>query len=87
MKKFMGKNFQPSLLVIGGLVLAVHYNQIMNIYGDGVPLIMAYGYPVTGKSTAVYLMNLLSNLHTYYIRYKDKKLDKRKTKHTSQITN
>lgn len=49
----MGKNFQPSLLVIGGLVMAVHYDQLMNIYGDGVPLIMAYGYPVTGKSTAV----------------------------------
>jgi tRNA uridine 5-carbamoylmethylation protein Kti12 len=25
----------------------------MKIYDDGIPLIMAYGYPVTGKSTAV----------------------------------
>ena len=49
----MGDNFQASLLVIGGLVLAVHSERIMAIYGDGVPLIMAYGLPVTGKSTAV----------------------------------
>ena len=49
----MGANFYPSLLLFGGLLLAVHYEVIMKIYDDGIPLIMAYGYPVTGKSTAV----------------------------------
>ena len=49
----MGNNFNPSLLIIGGLVLAVHYEKIMQIYGEGVPLIMAYGHPVSGKSKSV----------------------------------
>ena len=33
-------------------------------------------------------MNLLSNLHTYYIRYKDKNLtnERQKTRHKSQIS-
>ncbi len=53
MKRYMGNNFHASLLMIGGLVLAVHYDKIMGIYGEGVPPIMAYGCPVTGKSTAV----------------------------------
>ena len=52
MEKFMGVNFLPSLLVIGGVGLAIHYEQLTNIY-DGVPLVMAYGHPVSGKSTAV----------------------------------
>ena len=35
-----------------------------------------------------YLMNLLSNLHTYYIRYKDKNLtnERQNTRHKSQIS-
>jgi hypothetical protein len=34
------------------------------------------------------LMNLLSNLHTYYIRYKDKNLtnERQNTRHKSQIS-
>ena len=48
----MGDNFPSALLVLGGVGLAVHYEQLASIY-DGVPLIMAYGNPVTGKSSAV----------------------------------
>ena len=47
-----GDNFLPSLLVLGGLGIAVHFEQSFNQF-DGVPLIMAYGTPVSGKSTAV----------------------------------
>ncbi len=48
----MGENFLPSLFVLGGLCLAVHFEQLFNQF-DGVPLIVAYGAPVSGKSTAV----------------------------------
>jgi hypothetical protein len=36
----------------------------------------------------IYLMNLLSNLHMYYIRYKDKYLtnERQNTRHKSQIS-
>ena len=53
MKKYMGSNFPSALLAIGGVGLAVHYEQLCNLY-DGVPLnIMAWGKPVSGKTTAV----------------------------------
>lgn len=52
MEAFMGSNFLPSLLVLSGVGLAIHYEQLTSIY-DGVPLVMAYGHPVSGKSTAV----------------------------------
>ncbi len=48
----MEKNFASALLVLGGVGLAVHFEQLTTLY-DGVPLIMAYGEPVTGKSKAV----------------------------------
>lgn len=50
--KYMRDNFAPALLVIGGLGLVLHYQKLSNLY-DGVPLIMAYGPPVCGKSMAV----------------------------------
>ena len=48
----MGDNFFSSLLVLGGVGLAIHYEQLTKKL-DGVPLIMAYGLPISGKSTAV----------------------------------
>ena len=48
----MGDNFLSSLLVLGGLGLAVHFEQLIKQV-DGVPLIMAFGTPISGKSTAV----------------------------------
>ena len=51
-KRYMGKNFASALFVLGGVGLAVHFEQLTSLY-DGIPIIMAYGEPVTGKSTAV----------------------------------
>ena len=48
----MAGNFNSALLVLGGVGLAVHYEQLSELY-NGVPLIMAYGQPVSGKSVAV----------------------------------
>ena len=50
--RYMGRNFVPALLVIGGMGLALHYEELVTLY-DGVPLILAYGLPVSGKSLAV----------------------------------
>ena len=51
-KKYVGANFPSNILLLGGLGLAVHYEQLSKIY-DGVPLTIAYGHPVSGKSSAV----------------------------------
>ena len=48
----MGDNFLPSLSILGGLCLAVHFQQLTEQF-DGIPLIVAYGLPVSGKSKAV----------------------------------
>ena len=48
----MGKNFLSLLFVLGGMSLAVHFEQLSSQF-DGVPLMIAYGSPVSGKSTAV----------------------------------
>lgn len=50
--KHMADNFASALLVIGGLGLVLHYQMLSELY-DGVPLVMAYGLPVSGKSLAV----------------------------------
>ena len=47
----MKGNFPSALLMIGGVGLAVHYEQLVNSL-DGVPLIVAWGKPVSGKTTA-----------------------------------
>ena len=44
----MKENFLPSLFIIGGLGLAVHFEQLTGQF-DGVPLIVAYGKPVSGS--------------------------------------
>ena len=49
----MVENFPSALLILGGLGVAVHYEQLIQSY-EGVPIIMAYGHPVSGKSTAVH---------------------------------
>ena len=51
-EKFMADNFPSALLILGGVGVGVHYEQIVKLYG-GVPIIMAYGHPVSGKSTTV----------------------------------
>lgn len=48
----MGDNFVPAMLVIGGMGLALHYEELAVQY-DGAPLVMAFGLPVSGKSLAV----------------------------------
>ena len=48
----MADNFPSALLILGGVGVGVHYEQIVKLYG-GVPIIMAYGHPVSGKSTTV----------------------------------
>ena len=50
--KYMRDNFAIALLVIIGLGLVLHYQKLLELY-DGVPLVMAYGLPVSGKSLAV----------------------------------
>ena len=51
MNRHMGSNFLSTLLTIGGVGLAVHYEQLCNLY-DWVPLILAWGKPASGKTTA-----------------------------------
>jgi len=51
MNKHLGSNFPSTLLTLGGIGLAVHYEQLCNL-NDGVPLILAWGKPVSGKTTA-----------------------------------
>lgn len=50
-EKAFGENFPAALLVLGGIALAVHYEQLSNTFP--VPPIMALGEPITAKSTAV----------------------------------
>ena len=58
--RYMGIHFVPALLVLGGMGLALHYEELARIY-DGVPPILAYGLPVSGKSLAVQIaMSLIS---------------------------
>lgn len=51
MDKFMQGNFPSALMMIGGVGLTVHYEQLVKNF-DGVPLILAWGKPVSGKTTA-----------------------------------
>lgn len=50
--QYMGENFVPALLVLGGMGLALHYEQLVALY-DGAPPILACGPSVSGKSLAV----------------------------------
>ncbi|CAB4028254.1 Hypothetical predicted protein [Paramuricea clavata] len=52
MEHYMKDNFLATLLVLGGLGIGVHYEQLNKKSDRGVPLIMVYGQPVSGKSTA-----------------------------------
>ena len=45
-------NFIPSLVVIGGIILAFHYETVVELYG-GCPITVAVGEPETGKSSAI----------------------------------
>ena len=59
-EKYLGDNFPAALLMLGGMGVAIHYEQLAALY-DGVPLIMAFGDPVSGKSLAAEMaMSLFS---------------------------
>lgn len=59
--ELMGANFVPALLVLGGMGLALHYEDLVDLY-DGIPLVLAYGLPVSGKSLAVQIaMSLIGD--------------------------
>lgn len=51
MDKFMQGNFPSALMMIGSVGLTVHCKQLVKNF-DGVPLILAWGKPVSGKTTA-----------------------------------
>ena len=51
MNKHMGSILPYTLLTMGGVGLALHYEQLCTLY-DGVPLILAWGKPLSGKTTA-----------------------------------
>ena len=51
MNRHMGSNFPSTLLAIGGVGLVLHCELLCNLY-DGVPLTLAWGKPVSGKTTA-----------------------------------
>jgi hypothetical protein len=53
MQHYMKANFLATLLVLGGLGIGIHYEKLNKKSDRGVLLIMAYGQPVSGKSTAV----------------------------------
>ena len=44
----------PALLTQGVMGVALHYEMFSELF-DGVPLTMAYGKPVSGKSLAVHI--------------------------------
>lgn len=62
MTKHMGSNFPSTLLTIGGVGLAVHYEQLCTLY-DRVPLILAWLKPVSGKTTAAKTAKALIGQH------------------------
>ena len=46
--------------MLGGMGIAIHYEQLVSLH-DGVPLIMAFGDPISGKSLAAEMaMSLFS---------------------------
>ena len=51
MHKFMQGNFPSALMMISCVGLTAHYEQLVNNF-DGVPLILPWGKPVSGKTTA-----------------------------------
>ena len=51
MDKFMQGNFPSALMMIGSVGLTVHCKQLVKNF-DGVPLILAWGKQVSGKTTA-----------------------------------
>lgn len=48
----MKSNFESALMLLGGMGVALHYEQLNSLF-DGVPITMAYGLPISGKSLAV----------------------------------
>lgn len=51
-ENFCGPDTPATLLILGGTAMSFHY-QLLNRMLRGVPVTMAVGEPVSGKSTAV----------------------------------
>lgn len=52
LKSISKHNYISALLVVGGAIMAFHYNKVATLFG-GFPIVMALGETETGKSTAV----------------------------------
>ena len=52
LKVVMKHNFVPSILIIAGGVMALHYQQVIKV-NSGCPTILAMGPSETGKSTSI----------------------------------
>ena len=48
----MKSNFESALMLLGGMGVALHYEQLNSLF-DGIPITMAHGLPISGKSLAV----------------------------------
>lgn len=57
---YLGSDFHVSMVILGGMGLAIHY-ELLRSLNDGVPLVMAYGLPRSGKSLAVKVAMSLRN--------------------------
>ena len=51
-EEFFGPDMPSALLVLGGTAMSFHYQSLQNVM-KGVPVTMALGDPVSGKSSAV----------------------------------
>ena len=58
----------PALLTLGGMGVALHYEKLSELF-DGVPLIMAYGLPVSGKSLAAPDVYISDALKWHFARF------------------
>ena len=52
MKNFLGENFLSAAMMVGSLVLALHYETLIEAY-DYTPMAIAVGEPQSGKTTAL----------------------------------
>ena len=52
MREFLGENFMSGIMLIGALVLSLHYEMLID-YFDCTPMAIAVGEPQSGKTTAL----------------------------------
>ena len=63
LKAIMKHNFIPSLLVVAGGIVALHYSSIIQL--SGCPTIVAFGPSQTGKTTAIRVALAISGKYVY----------------------